>query len=223
MWGSEEGTAGTGTSRRLKWAHGPFSPQSSRAPGAPAPPGPQRAPSAPGAPASCTCLARGALPAAACPRAAGTRRSWLGRAGAGWERGPLSPHRCGRAGCGSKAPRPAGPVLLGGRSLPRRSQPGAGGHTPSLPHSSCRRCPGREGTAGPARPGGDGEGRKPSPTRAWPSPAAGRASGGFVLPPCVGPRGGTPEPHRCPRRVGEAAGVRPSSCSGRALRDRGAQ
>lgn len=216
MWGSEKGTAGTGTSRRHKWAHSPSSPQSSRAHRAPTPPGPLRAPGSPAAPSSCTCLARGALPAAACPRAAGTRRSWLGRAGVGWERGPLSLHRCGRAGCGSKAPRPAGPVLLGGRSLPRRSQPGAGGHTPSLPHSSCRRCPGREGTAGPARPGGDGDGTKPSPTRAC-------ASRGFVPPPCGGSSGGTPAPHRCPRRVGEAAGVRPSSCSGRALRVPSAQ
>ncbi|XP_038019397.1 collagen alpha-1(I) chain-like [Motacilla alba alba] len=190
MWGSEKGTAGTGTSRRRKRAHSP-----SRAAGHPelrllqvpcAPPAPLVLP-----PASRTCLARGALPAAACPRAAETRRSWLGRAGVGWERGPLSPHRCGRAGCGSKAPRPAGPVLLGGRSLPRRSQPGAAGHTPSLPQL-------------PALPGQGGGGR--AGTARW---RRGRREGiahprlalpcrGIATPPCEGPCGDTPAPHPWP-------------------------
>lgn len=59
MWGSEKGTAGTGTSRRHKRAHSPSSPLSSpRAPGAPAPPGPlvlpPPAPAWPGGP----CLQR---------------------------------------------------------------------------------------------------------------------------------------------------------------------
>lgn len=136
----------------------------------------------------------GALPAAACPRAAGTRRSWLGRAGVGWERGPLSPHRCGRAGCGSKAPRPAGPVLLGGRSLPRRSQPRGGRAHPvitpqQLPALPGQRGDGRAGTArwGPGLP----------EAIAHPLLAISCASGGVCAPSLLGhPRAPSMPPTR---------------------------
>lgn len=121
-------------------------------------------------PAPCTCLARGVLPAAACPRAAGTRRSWLCRAS-----GSAQPTQA-RLQAGRLRARPASSCWVAGASR-AALHPGAGGqaHPVITPQSSCRRCPGREGVAGPgqsrpARPGGDRDGKKLSPAACEPPP-----------------------------------------------------
>lgn len=142
-------------------------------------------------------------PAAACPRGAGTRRSWSGR-----QRGPLSPHRCGRAGGRQRSSAPGWPRLAGWQQPPSPRSPPRGRHTLSLRPTAAagaaregrgRRGRGRAGPVGTGmgtggwgredgdrrmgspRPGGAGSGHTASPARA-----------GGCWGPASPPRRGTP-------------------------------
>lgn len=129
---------------------------------------------------------------------------------------------------GREAPRPAGPVLLGGSSLPAPlSTPGRAG-TPH--HYTPQQLP-----ALPGQGGGGRAAAKPAGTAKWgrgwreaianpvrgPRPwGRGGCAGGRVSFPRVGPPQGHPEPRGRPGTPagGEADGVGLSSCLGRGLR-----
>lgn len=167
MWGSEKGTAGTGTSRRHKWAHSPSSPQSSQKLGAPTLPGPLRAPSSPGAPSCCTCLARGG-PACSSLSAGGRDAKEL-----------VGPGRC-RVGAGSAQPTqvwprrlrqqssaPGWPRLAGWQEPPAPlAAPGRAGtprHYPTAAAGSARAERGRQGRHGQVGTGTARSHRPPAP------------------------------------------------------------
>lgn len=262
MRGSSKGRAGTGTSRSSVHGLAPGTPKNlsgarpgvSAVPEAAVPQQAQRGRRHPRAPhphtgCSCTCLALGG-------DGTGLQqpvRGEPGREGAGRGGSGVRSAHTGVAApaAGSEAPRPAGPVLLGGSSRPPRALlPGAGTpchyapqQLPALPGKGggggARAEPawwgrgwgredgdGRMGMGGWGWEDGDGEDGEPSPQQGRERARSLTCPGRRVLGTRVPSRPGHPVVSR-PRRGlgtrGEAAGVTASSCRGRARGAAGAQ
>lgn len=220
MWGNEEGTAGD-SSQPLQASDLPGTRSS----------GSSRPPTFPQL-SRCSLLLH--LPGpGGCPACSGVSAGgrdakelvWLGRAGAGVGAGSAQPTQVWPRRLRQQSSAPGWPRLAGWQEPPEPlAAPGRAGtprHYPTAAAGAARAGRGRQGRHGQVGRGTEGNHRPPAPGPDPPVSGPG--------PPVPGPGPlvrslsvrGTPRGH--PRRVGEAAGVRPSSCSGRARRERGAQ